>query len=274
MPSLRELQDAFRFSLLGAEDEAAAAYVLDDGLAPERRLAVHRNAFDSNLANALRLSYPAVHKLVGAEFFEGAARIYAHEHPPRAAWLDGYGAEFPDFLAAFAPAASLAYLADVARLEWAVNCALHAPDAEPLDARRLAAIDPALHEHVRFIAHPAVSLVHANHPVDIIWRAVLSGDDASLAAVDLAAGPARLIVERGAEGIAVERLDEHAWRVSAALFAGTPLGLALAAADDPNSAVDDRAAATVLAQHLAHGRFVAFRLWELAIDAPTPGFCA
>ena len=45
---------------------------------------------------------------------------------------------FPEFLARFPPAASLAYIADVARLEWAVNRALHAPDAAPLDVARLA----------------------------------------------------------------------------------------------------------------------------------------
>ena len=31
------------------------------------------------------------------------------------------------------PAAALAYLADVARLEWAVSRAIHAADREPLD---------------------------------------------------------------------------------------------------------------------------------------------
>lgn len=73
MPSLHELQHDFRRSLVERDDDAAATHVLGDGLAPEQRLAVYRNTFDGNLVNALRLSYPAVHRLVGAEFFEGAA---------------------------------------------------------------------------------------------------------------------------------------------------------------------------------------------------------
>jgi hypothetical protein len=263
MPSLRELQQAFRRSLLAPEDEAAARYVVADGLAAARRLAVYRNTFDSNLANAVRLAYPAVRKLVGTEFFEGAARMFAHERPPRASSLDVYGDEFPDFLASFAPAASLAYLADVARLEWAVNRALHAPDAHPLDASRLAAVDPALHERVRFVAAPSVSLLRTPCPADTIWRAVLAGDDAALAAVDLAAGPASLLVERLEAGIEVERLDEPAWRVSNALFSGVPLGVALAG-------LDDATAADVLARHLARGRFVAFSVSESTLDAPAP----
>ena len=44
--------------------------------------------------------------------------------PPRTAWLDAYGTEFPEFLEHFEPAASLAYLPDVARLERAVGRAM------------------------------------------------------------------------------------------------------------------------------------------------------
>ena len=83
MPSLHEVQHAIRQSLVERDSHAAAAYILGDGLAPEQRLSVYRNTFVSSLTNALRLSYPAVHRLVGAEFFEGAAQIFVHERPPQ-----------------------------------------------------------------------------------------------------------------------------------------------------------------------------------------------
>src|SRR5439155_20054249 len=201
MPSLRELQNAVRTSLVERDDSVAASYIVDDGLAPERRLSVYRNTFASNLVNALRLSYPAVHRLVGDEFFEVAAHVFVHERPPVSAYLDEYGAEFAEFLARFPPAASLGYLADVARIEWAVNRALHAPDAEPLDVTRLAALEQNDHDRVRFVPHPSVSLVSANYPVDAIWRAVLAQDDSALAAIDLAAGGCLLLVERLATGV-------------------------------------------------------------------------
>jgi hypothetical protein len=255
MPSLHELQLAMRCSLIGANDWAAVPHVVSDGLRPDQRLDVYRNAFDSNLANALRLTFPAVHKLVGAEFFEGAARIFTREHPPRTSWLDEFGADFADFLAAFAPAASLAYLADVARLEWAVNRALHAPDAEPVDAKALAAVDPVWHERVCLVADPSISLLRADHPADEIWRAVLGGDEEVLAAIDLADGPVRLLVQRHATGIEVTRLDEPTWQVSTALLGGQPLGTAL-------NSIDLATATTVLAEHLIAGRFVAFSLAE------------
>ena len=259
MPSLHEMQRAFGRSLVELKDDAGAIHIVGDGLAPERRLAVYRNTLDGNLSNALRLSYPAVHRLVGAEFFEGAARLFAHEQPPRAAYLDEYGAEFPEFLAQFPPAAPLAYLTDVARLEWAVTRALHAPDVAPLDAERLVGLAPADHERVRFVAEPSITLLSPNYPVDEIWRAVLAHDDAALGAIDLTAGPVWLLVQRYATGVEVTRIDEPAWRFSKALFAGHPLGTALENAIGTDAPI-------LLAEHIAAGRFVAYGLAE-----PTAG---
>jgi hypothetical protein len=266
-PSLRDVQHAVRCSLIGLDDEAAAPYVLADGIAPAARLAIYRNTYDGNLINALRLSFPAVHKLVGAEFFEGAARIFAREHPPRVSWLDGYGADFAAFLAEFRPAASLPYLADVAQLEWAVNRALRSPDTEPLDANRLAAVDPALHERICFVADPSITLLRTDHPADAIWRAVLAGDDAALGAIDLVEGPVRLLVQRRVAGIEVMRLDEPTFRITDAFMAGAPLGEALTSADAS-------VATNVLAANLAAGRITAFRLSEPANAVPLSEFAA
>jgi len=261
MLSLRELQRAVRRSLVERDDGAAAMHIISNGLAPEQRLAVYRNTSDGNLVNALRLSFPAVHRLVLADFFEGAVRIFVHQRPPHSAWLDEYGAEFPHFLADFPQAASVPYLPEVAHLEWAVTRALHAADVDPLDAQHLAALDLSDHERVRFVANPSLSLLRVNYPADTIWRAVLSHDDAVLAAIDLAAGPCWLLIERGATGVAVTRIDEWAWRFMDALIAGLPLGAALEIGRELE-------AAWPLAEHLAAGRFVGFSLAD-SVSHPT-----
>src|SRR5258708_14100720 len=147
-PTLLETHRPRRTSLVDG-DRAAAAMLVEPGHAD--RIDIYRNTFVTGVTKALRLTYPAVHRLVGAEFFEGAAGHFIAQHPPRAAYLDEYGEEFPDFLARFRPAASLAYLADVARLEWAVSRAIHAADIEPLDLTRLAALPPEDQPRVRFV---------------------------------------------------------------------------------------------------------------------------
>ena len=129
MPTLLEMQTAMQRSLVD-QDSVAVSAMLADRVNPDR-LDIYRNTFLFGLTKALQLGFPVVRKLVGDDFFDGTAEIFITDHLPRAAWLDQYGGEFPEFLRSFPPAASIPYLSDVAELEWAVNCALHAPDTEP-----------------------------------------------------------------------------------------------------------------------------------------------
>jgi len=252
-PSLLELQRAMRASLVVHDDRGISAHVVPGGIDPAERLDIYRNTFASVLTTALRLSYPAVHRLVNAEFFEGAARIFIEAHPPTTACLDDYGKEFPCFLSDFEPAASLPYLPDVARLEWAVNRALHVPDTESLDPRRLAALAEAERARVCFVPHPSLSLVRVDHPADRIWHAVLQEDDSALSEIDPGESPAWLLVQRLPSGIEVRRMSESAWRFTSALCAGRTLAVAL----DEARYFD---ASALLADHLAAGRFADFSL--------------
>lgn len=236
-----------RHSLL-AGDRAVEAFVRVDGLAPGERIDVYRNTFLSVAARAVRLNFPAVARLVGDAFFDAAARAYATEDPPQCAWLDSYGAGFPKFLAGWPAAHGVPYLADVARLEWAVACSLHAPDAEPIEVASLAGRTPDELAHAHLVPHPSLGLVHTAFPADAIWRAVLAQDDAALAAIDLASGPRWLVVHRSEDAIDVSALREADWRFTSALWTDQPLDELLAATFD----VD---AAKLIAQHLAAGRF-------------------
>ena len=258
-PSLLELQRAVRRSIVALDDAEAATHVVADGIDPAARLGIYRNTFASALTNALRLSYPAVHRLVAAECFEGAARLFMEEQPPQCANLDEYGAGFAEYLARLPSLAQLAYLPDVARLEWAVNRALHALDAQPLDIARLAALAEDEQACVCFAPDPGVGLVRADYPADAIWRAVLDENDAALASIDLASGPVWLLLHRAETGVDVSRLSEGAWRFTAALFGGLPLHRALEEAryTDPQA---------LLAEHLTAGRFVEFSLADPAIS--------
>jgi len=167
------------------------------------------------------------------------------------AWLDFYGAAFPEFLEGFKPAASLLYLPDVARLERAVSRALHAADAKALAPAELAELPQIAQGSVSFVPHPSVGLLSSKYPVDAIWRAVLAGDDAALAAIDLDSDGVWLLVERTVGTVEVTRLNERCWRFAEALFAGWPLPDALEHADS------DEAPAW-LAAHIAAGRVVGF----------------
>lgn len=249
MPTLLEVQRAMG-AFLAQGDLAAAEFVIADGIAPDSRLSIYRNTYAGNLVGALRISYPVIRRLVGEDFFEGAARVFVDTHPAQSAYLNDYGSQFGDFLAHFSPAASLAYLPDVARLEWAVNGALHAEDAPTLDPARLAAL-PAEAE-LKFVAHPSVRLLQTRYPADAIWRATIDEDDDALAAIDLDEGPLFFIVSRGVHGLSVTRASADEFRFAEAVFAGIALPRVLAGVDADMS--------ESLAAHFTAGRFTGFHL--------------
>jgi Putative DNA-binding domain len=137
------------------------------------RLAVYRNNVWSSLVRALEESFPVVQALVGAEFFAGMAREFIKAHPPTSPVLSQYGGEFGAFIGAFAPAAELPYLADVARLEWARIQAYHSADVEPLPLSTFAAqlVRPAALQAAFLGLHPGAGIVRSAHPIVAIWAA-------------------------------------------------------------------------------------------------------
>src|SRR5580704_16365110 len=86
VPTLLELQSAMRASMVERNDGPIAA-MLAEHAGPER-LNIYRNTFVVGVTKALELTYPAVRRLVGGEFFDGTAGLFIADHPPRAAWLD------------------------------------------------------------------------------------------------------------------------------------------------------------------------------------------
>ena len=131
------------------------------GLGDARRFGIYRNNSAAGLAAALAVRYPAAQRLTGDEFFKAMAREFAREHLPASAALINWGADFPDFIASFAPAAGVPYLADTARLESAWWRAYHAADAAPLAAAAFAAIPAEGLAETRFRFHPSASVLQS-----------------------------------------------------------------------------------------------------------------
>src|SRR5262249_5758280 len=251
MLSLRELQGAMTASVMESRDSPLAALVRADGIAVEGRLQVYRNNTFSSLAAALKASFPVVCQLVDERFFGYAAQEYIRAHPPKAPRLAEYGDDFADFLTAFAPVRHLAYLPDVARLEWAVNAAYHAADAPPLDPARIAAVPQERYPRLTFVAHPSVRLFASDFPVDRIWQAHQPGGDLD-AGVDLSSGGCRLLIDRHEQDIRFLALDAAGFALAAALCAGH----ALQEAYDKAAAIDDSFdLIAALSTHLARGTF-------------------
>lgn len=214
MRSLRELQQDFADALAGPE-HPVPAFAPTPGGSTTERFAIYRRAVHANYFNALSATYPVVRRLVGTAFFRAAVNAYVRAHPSLCGDLNVYGDAFGAFLAHYTPAVDLAYLPDVARLEWAIDEAQRATDTARAPDLVLAALSQVPAERLtglRFRLAPSCRLVGSDYPILRIWRVNQpdhDGDDR----VGLDESADRLLVRRDARGATLERLSagEFAW---------------------------------------------------------------
>jgi hypothetical protein len=216
------MQEDVRRALLGQGDEAAAAAVVEDGLTAAGRLAIYRHHVFTTLTAALQATFPVVCRLVDERFFAYAAHHYIREHPPAGPCLFEYGATFAAFLARFEPCRALPYLADVARLEWAMNAALHAPDHAPLARGALPALALEVTGEEVFSLDPSLSLITSPWPIHAIWRANQPEADEARA-IDLGTGGVWLEVRRHGDDVGFRGLDPGTFVFRRALAGGRRL---------------------------------------------------
>ena len=218
-----------------------------NGSDPARRFAVYRNNVQSCLVDALADSYPVLVQLVGEAFFRAMALVYVRQVPPRSALLVDYGSDFAEFVEAFAPAASVPYLAAVARLERARVLAYHAADSQPLAADQLAAAlaQPETLGDLRLTLHASVAVLSAPYALVSIWQAHQGG--AGLATFDPLQAQHALVL-RSEWQVQVQAVGAGCASFVRALQQGQPLGLAAAAAVAADVSFDLAASLALLLQ--------------------------
>ena len=201
-------------------DRGLQAYTANAGAAAERALAA---------------AFPTVAPLLGEEPFAALARAFWQARPPVRGDLAEWGAELPAFIADSEQLADEPYLADVARLDWAVHAAERAADgpATPQGLERLADTDPSA---LRLVFQPGSALRVSRFPVVAIRVAHASSasDRFEPVRAALAAGRGEVAwVWRQGWRARVRALAPADAAFNAALLAGSTLGAALdAAADD------------------------------------------
>ena len=229
MPALHELQAAFLRAMLGPEEPELLEAIVGDGLLPAARLQIYRHHVVTSLTDVLQATFPVVCRLVDERFFRYAAAAYIRQYPPAVPCLFEYGAHVPAFLAAFPPCRHLEYLADVARLEWALNTALHAEVRAPLDPAKLGGLAPYEVAQLTFQFDPSVTLLDSPWPIDQIWH-VNQADEEVYAPVDLNAGGVSLEIRRWEDDVGFRRLDPAIYTFRTTLAAGHALAMAAEAA--------------------------------------------
>lgn len=221
---------------------------------PEARgVEVYRNNYRGNLHDTLANAYPVIRQLVGNDFFRMLAKRFIERHPSRSGNLHRYGSEMA-FLSRFENTRHLAYLPDMARLEWAYHSAYFSENVPPFDLSRLATVAAESYPDLRWRLHPSCTLLDSAYPIAAIWQAHQDGSPADFH-IDLNSGGDTLLVYRNALQVEIFSIApaSHHWLLQ--LQQGITMG---AATDTTSSAYPDFDLATTLHHWVAQGVLIDF----------------
>jgi hypothetical protein len=224
MDSLPELQARFAAALRG-DPGAAAADVSGDGLESAGRLAIYRNNARAMFDDALERTYPVLRQRVGDDYFRQLAHGYRQLHPSRSGDLHWVGEHFARYLAATESGTGFEWLAELAELEWACECAFIAARESPVDPQALTDLMPDDLARARLRLQPSLHCVASSFPVLEVWRA--NQADADGQAVDPSLGGQCALVSCGTDGLELAEVPRSALDFTRLLQSGTPLGAAV-----------------------------------------------
>lgn len=228
MLPLRDLQADFIRSLTDPDLAIPSDLSSHTSHQPNKRFNVYRNNVAVSLTEALGAQFSAVSRLLGDEIFEMTARAFIDAHPPTSPLLFLYGDKFPAFLREFKQLQDLAYLADVAQLEWLWSQAYHAADQVPLTMEQLADIPPDKLGAVRFELHPSTGLMSSPFPAVSVWQTNVTDEEVRV--IDLDQGGEDALVVRPALEVEVRLIPPGTVELTTQLKRGASLGEAAEAA--------------------------------------------
>jgi hypothetical protein len=171
-----------------AQTDELQAWLADDARHAELGLRSYRANAVIATGSALADSFPTLRALLGDESFAALSRAFWRDQPPLRGDLAWYGAELADFVAGDAQLSSEPYLADCARVDWALHRIEFAADAPalPTGLALLGEVDPGC---LRVTLQSGLTVIASAWPVVRIHAAHRSSVDVAAPGPD--AAPAR-----------------------------------------------------------------------------------
>lgn len=228
-------QRCFAEALLDPEQACPPGLITWNASDPARRFAVYRNNVIVSLVDALADTFAVTQDLVGEAFFRAMARVFAYTNPPTSRLLVFYGETFPEFIERFPPAASLPYLADVARLEFLRVRAYHAADVAPVRSEDIVAVlaDEDKLPDLGLALHPSLAVLDSAAAVVSLWAVHQGVGDLATLVPDV---PETALVVRDGLDVEVMKIPRATGVFIKAVKRGATLGdaMALAQRSDPD----------------------------------------
>lgn len=242
MPALPDLQQGMIARIVNHGDAEGLP------VAPAANFSVYNNNTRIILRDLLKDTFPVTTLLLGEKFMSFAAQEFATHFPPESGDMNGYGADFPDYLARLPNLNQFAYVPDIARLEWLAHEAYLSPRVAALTAEQLAAAPDPMELQLKL--QPHVHILRSAWPVDKLWEEV-NAQGAELHGFKMQAVETYVAIYREEDRIALWSITEGGYRFLEHLQSTPNLPLAAEAGLRAESGLQlDLLLATLLQQKL------------------------
>ncbi len=232
--NLRDLQTRFAQEVLSGQEKRIRPLIRAGNFNSERRLQIYRNNIRSTLTESLQAIFSVTEAIVGSDYFKFLAHQYSIEFPPAQGSIHQFGDQFPKYVRTFEGLENIAYLTDIALIDWACHTACHASSVPSVGVDCLAQFTPDEYEKLLFHIHPSVTFLSSSSPVFDIWNYALNAsEDVQIPDIN-AAGQYVLIVRNGLT-VEVINLEKELFRLLEMCKKNSKLGFMLAYIIDSNS---------------------------------------
>ncbi len=170
--TLSETQALFHEILTGPEpvatDRIDACFAGTPEFPPSERVAIYASMYLWRLTEALRETFPKLHRYLGDDRFAALAEDYVRRNPSEHHDIGQVGRRLARFLRQH-PDPERPDLADLAELEWARHQVFFAPPAEPVGPEAFTALAPDAFARTSLVISPAVRVLVLDHAAALLW---------------------------------------------------------------------------------------------------------
>jgi hypothetical protein len=167
--NLARLQEKFAKNIYDQDNLEICANVNSSKIDINDRLDIYRGNVLGSFEDALSMTYPITHKIVGDDCFENFISKYNHSYRSNSGNLEDYGDKFPKLIKDLEKDHKLLYLSDVAKLEWFYNLAYFCKDAQVIDIKKLQSLSEEDFMTLSFELHPTCHIIASKYKIYSIW---------------------------------------------------------------------------------------------------------
>ncbi len=167
---LKELQKQFAQQIYNPQHNKIFGEIKSGKIDITNRIEVYRNNVFGNFDSVLEMIYPAIKQLVGEDYFNNLCHQYHQQYPSQSGNLNEYGKYFSRLIGNLKNQHKLAYLQNLASLEWQYHLACFAKDVAVFEIEKFQKLNQKDLFKIKFKLHPSCRLIFSKYPVYDIWQ--------------------------------------------------------------------------------------------------------